>query len=159
MTATPQRADGRLGEVWQEIVFQRGIAEMIAAGYLADVRGVRVGLEAVDLDAVAQSGGDFDADALGDALEQAAAPAHVLAAYRQHAEGRKTVVFVPTVALAHRMAAVFRDAGIPAEAVDGDHPSGAPARHPRAVPDRRDAGAGQRRRSSARATTSRRSPA
>ena len=119
VTATPQRADGRLGEVWQEIVFQRGIAEMIAAGYLADVRGVRVGLDAVDLDAVAQSGGDFDADALGDALEQAAAPAHVLAAYRQHAEGRKTVVFVPTVALAHRMATVFRDAGIPAEAVDG----------------------------------------
>ena len=122
VTATPQRADGRLGEVWQEIVFQRGIAEMIAAGYLADVRGVRVGLEAVDLDAVAQSGGDFDADALGDALEQAAAPAHVLAAYRQHAEGRKTVVFVPTVALAHRMAAVFRDAGVPAEAVDGTTP-------------------------------------
>ena len=122
VTATPQRADGRLGEVWQEIVFQRGIAEMIAAGYLADVRGVRVGLEAVDLDAVAQSGGDFDADALGDALEQAAAPAHVLAAYRQHAEGRKTVVFVPTVALAHRMATVFRDAGIPAEAVDGTTP-------------------------------------
>ena len=121
VTATPQRADGRLGEVWQEIVFQRGIAEMIAAGYLADVRGVRVGLEAVDLDAVTQSGGDFDADALGDALEQAAAPApaHVLAAYRQHAEGRKTVVFVPTVALAHRMAAAFRDAGVPAEAVDG----------------------------------------
>ena len=122
VTATPQRADGRLGEVWDEIVFQRGIAEMIAAGYLADVRGVRVGLEAVDLDAVTQSGGDFDADALGDALEQAAAPAHVLAAYRRHAEGRKTVVFVPTVALAHRMAAAFRDAGIPAEAIDGTTP-------------------------------------
>jgi superfamily II DNA or RNA helicase len=119
VTATPQRADGRLGKVWQEIVFQRGIAEMIAAGYLADVRGVRVGLEAVDLDAVAQASGDFDPDALGDALEQAAAPAHVVAAYREHAEGRKTVVFVPTVALAHRMASVFRDAGIPAEAVDG----------------------------------------
>ncbi len=132
VTATPQRADGRLGEVWQEIVFQRGIAEIIQAGYLADVRGVRVGLEAVDLDAVAQSGGDFDADALGDALEQAAAPAHVLAAYRQHAEGRKTVVFVPTVALAHRMAAVFRDAGIPAEALDGT----TPLEHRRATLDR-----------------------
>ena len=120
VTATPQRADGRLGEVWQEIVFQRGIAEMIQAGYLADVRGVRVGLESVDLDTVAQSGGDFDADALGEALEQASAPAHVLTAYRQHAEGRKTVVFVPTVALAHRMASVFRAAGIPAEALDGN---------------------------------------
>ena len=122
VTATPQRADGRLGEVWQEIVFQRGIAEMIHAGYLADVRGVRVGLEAIDLDAVTQAGGDFDADALGDALEQAAAPAHVVAAYRQHANARKTVVFVPTVTLAHRMARLFRESGIPAEAVDGTTP-------------------------------------
>ena len=122
VTATPQRADGRLGEVWQEIVFQRGIAEMIRAGYLADVRGVRVGLESVDLDAVAQAGGDFNPDALGDALEQAAAPAHVLSAYRQHADDRKTVVFVPTVTLAHRMATVFSEAEIPAEAVDGTTP-------------------------------------
>ncbi len=72
---------------------------------------------------MAESGGDFDADALGNALEHASAPAHVLAAYRQHGEQRKTVVFVPTVALAHRMATVFRDAGITAEALDGgtDH--------------------------------------
>ena len=122
VTATPQRADGRLGDVWQQIVFQRGIAEMIGAGYLADVRGVRVGLEHIDLAAVAQAGGDFDPDALGDALEAADGPAHVLAAYRQHAEGRKTVVFVPTVALAHRMAGVFTEAGVAAEALDGATP-------------------------------------
>jgi superfamily II DNA or RNA helicase len=123
VTATPQRSDGRLlGEVWEEIVYQRGIAEMIRAGYLTDVRGVRVGLQQVDLEQVAQAGGDFQAEALGDALEQASAPQHVLAAYRAHAGGRKAVVFVPTVALAHRMAGVFRDAGIPAEALDGTTP-------------------------------------
>jgi superfamily II DNA or RNA helicase len=123
VTATPARTDGKhLGEVWEEIIYQRGIAEMIRAGYLADVRGVRVGLEQVNLDAVQQSGGDFDAEALGDALEQASAPLHVLAAYREHAMGRKAVVFAPTVALAHRIAAVFRDAGIRAEAIDGKTP-------------------------------------
>ncbi|MGA2014974.1 MAG: DEAD/DEAH box helicase [Solirubrobacteraceae bacterium] len=120
VTATPARADGTpLGVVWEEIVYQRGIAEMIRAGYLADVRGLRVGLEAVDLDDVAQSGGDYQADALGEALEQASAPRHVLAAYQRHATGRKTIVFVPTVALAYRMAGVFRDAGIAAEGLDG----------------------------------------
>ena len=119
VTATPQRTRGNLGEVWQEIVYQRGIAEMIAAGYLVDVRGIRVGLEAIDLEAVAQKGGDFDADQLGDALEQASAPAHVLAAYLKHASDRKTVVFVLTVALAHRMAETFRQAGVAAEALDG----------------------------------------
>jgi superfamily II DNA or RNA helicase len=123
VTATPRRSDGRLGDVWQEVTFQRGVAEMIQAGYLADVRGVRVGLEAVDLDNVAQSGGDYDPDALGDALEQASAPRHVLAAYQQHAAGRKTAVFVPTVALAHTIARVFCDAGIAAEALDGNTPS------------------------------------
>jgi superfamily II DNA or RNA helicase len=119
VTATPQRTRGNLGEVWQEIVYQRAIAEMIAAGYLVDVRGIRVGLEAIDLETVAQKGGDFDADQLGDALEQASAPAHVLAAYLEHARDRKTVVFVPTVALAHRMAETFRQAGVAAEALDG----------------------------------------
>jgi superfamily II DNA or RNA helicase len=123
VTATPARADGkRLGDVWQEIVYQRGIAEMIRAGYLADIRGVRVGLEQVKLDEVEQSGGDFDADALGKVLERASAPLHVLTAYRQHATGRKAIVFVPTVALAHRMATVFREGGIRAEALDGTTP-------------------------------------
>jgi hypothetical protein len=122
VTATPRRSDGRLGDVWQEVTFQRGIAEMIQAGYLADVRGIRVGLEAVDLDNVAQSGGDYDPDALGDALEQASAPRHILAAYHQHAAGRKTAIFVPTVALAHTVARVFSDAGIAAGALDGSTP-------------------------------------
>lgn len=123
MTATPQRSDGKLlGEVWEEIVYQRGIAEMIRAGYLADVRGIRVGLESVDLDQVTQSGGDYQADALGEALEQAAAPQHVLAAYQAHARNRTAVVFVPTVALAHRMAGAFRTAGIAGEALDATTP-------------------------------------
>jgi ATP-dependent helicase IRC3 len=122
VTATPQRSDRQqLGDVWQQIVYQRGIAEMIRAGYLADVRGVGVGLD-TDLDGVAQSGGDFQADALGAVLEEASAPRHVLAAYRAHADGRKALVFVPTVALAHTMARVFRDAGTPAEALDGTTP-------------------------------------
>jgi superfamily II DNA or RNA helicase len=122
VTATPQRSDrNQLGDIWQQIVYQRGIAEMIRAGYLADVRGVRVGLE-TNLDQIAQTGGDFDAEALGGALEQAAAPRHVLAAYRAHASGRKVLLFVPTVALAHTMAAAFRDAGIPAEALDATTP-------------------------------------
>ncbi|MGH2947300.1 MAG: DEAD/DEAH box helicase [Solirubrobacteraceae bacterium] len=136
VTATPQRSDRQqLGDVWQEVVYQREIAEMIRAGYLADVRGVRVGLQA-NLDRVAQTGGDFDAEALGDALEQASAPQHVLAAYRAHATGRKALVFVPTVALAHHMARVFRDAGVAAESLDGT----TPLAHRRAILERLRAG-------------------
>jgi superfamily II DNA or RNA helicase len=137
VTATPRRSDGQLlGEVWEEIVYQRAISGMIRAGYLTDVRGIRVGLEQIDLEMVAQSGGDFQADALGAALEQAAAPRHVLAAYRTHAAGRKALVFVPTVALAHTMAEVFREGGIPAEALDG----ATPLEHRRAILQRLSSG-------------------
>ena len=43
-------------------------------------------------------------------------------AYLAHAGTRKGVVFTPTVLVAHRMAAALRDAGVPAEAVDGAMP-------------------------------------
>jgi hypothetical protein len=136
VTATPQRSDRQqLGDVWQQVVYQRGSAELIRAGYLADVRGVRVGLQA-NLDDVVQSAGDFQADALGAALEDASAPRHVLAAYCEHAAGRKALVFVPTVALAHHMARMFQDAGIAAEALAGT----TPAERRRAILDRLRAG-------------------
>lgn len=119
VTATPERADRKqLGEMWQEVVYQRGIEEMIRDGYLCDLRGVRIQL-AVDLSKVKVSAGDFQADQLGEALEEASAPRHVLAAYQEHAAGRTALLFTPTVALAHHMAQVFTTAGVPAEALDG----------------------------------------
>ena len=67
VTATPARSDGGLGQVWDEIVYQYGVLDGIRNGYLADVCGIRVGLE-TRLDEVRQSGGDFDHDQLGKAL-------------------------------------------------------------------------------------------
>jgi superfamily II DNA or RNA helicase len=122
VTATPSRADGKqLGDVWQEIVYQRGIVEMIREGYLCDVRGVRLELE-VELEKVRQSGGDFDEGELGDALEDASAPEHAVHAYRRHAYGRRALLFAPTVKMARTFACAFREAGVAAEAVDGTTP-------------------------------------
>jgi ATP-dependent helicase IRC3 len=46
VTATPMRGDYvGLDAVFQEIVYQKSILEMILAGYLADLRGVQVGLQ------------------------------------------------------------------------------------------------------------------
>ena len=50
------------------------------------------------------------------------APAHVVEAYLEHANGRKALAFTPGVKLAHDMADAFRDAGIVAEALDGGTP-------------------------------------
>jgi superfamily II DNA or RNA helicase len=110
-----------LGQVWQKIVYQKSLLEMITAGYLCDVRAIRISLQ-VNLDEVHTRHGDFVESQLGGALLRANAPKHVVRAYREHAGGRKALVFTPTVQLAHDMAEAFQGAGIAAEALDGTTP-------------------------------------
>jgi ATP-dependent helicase IRC3 len=119
VTATPERADGAsLGEVWEKVVYSRSLLEMIRAGYLADLRGLRVRLD-VDLSRLRVSHGDFVDSEAAEVLTAADAPAHARAAYLEHAADRRALLFTPTVELAHEMAASFREGGVPAEAVDG----------------------------------------
>ncbi|MGQ4358892.1 DEAD/DEAH box helicase [Streptomyces sp. SAS_272] len=119
-TATMTRADGGLAEVWEEVVFTLDILEMIEDGYLCDVRGKRVIVDGLDLDAVKTRNGDLQEGQLGQALDDSGAPKIVAEAYRQHAGGRPGVVFTPTVDTAQSMAEAFTAAGIPAAAVWGD---------------------------------------
>jgi ATP-dependent helicase IRC3 len=123
VTATPERGDRvGLAPVFEEIVYQRDILDMIKAGYLCDLQAVRIMLE-VNLDRVEVRGGDFvDAD-LGDALKEAHAPEHVVEAYRRYADGRKALLFTPTVQLAGEMAEAFSAAGIPAGVVSAETPA------------------------------------
>lgn len=122
VTATPMRADGEaLSQAFTEVVYEKHISEMIRAGYLCDIRGVRVGIDC-DLARVPTTNGDLDAGKLGKALAAANAPQHVVVAYQAHAQGRKAIVFTPTVELAHEQAAMFRYGGIDAEALDGETP-------------------------------------
>src|SRR5262249_53884745 len=103
VTATPTRGD-RIGpdDIFEVIVYNRPILDMIESGYLADLRAIQVHLEA-DLDALRVRGGDFADDELGDALLEANAPEHAAAAYCEHAAGRKALIFTPTVSLAYAM--------------------------------------------------------
>ncbi|MFH8410691.1 DEAD/DEAH box helicase [Streptomyces sp. NPDC018019] len=119
-TATMTRADGGLAEVWQEVVFTLDILDMIEDGYLCDVRGKRVIVQGLDLDAVRTRAGDLQDGQLGQALEDSDAGPVVARAYQEHAAGRPGVVFTPTVATAQSMAEAFTAAGIPAAAVWGD---------------------------------------
>ncbi|MBO0745605.1 MAG: DEAD/DEAH box helicase, partial [Candidatus Dormibacteraeota bacterium] len=121
-TATPERSDKqRLEDVWDEIVYRRTLPEMIRAGYLCDLRAVRVGLT-VDLARVRTRDGDFSEADLERELEAADAPRHVVDAYQRHAEGRKALLFTAGVHLAHEMAEALEAAGVPAAAVDGSTP-------------------------------------
>ncbi|HZA22083.1 MAG TPA: DEAD/DEAH box helicase, partial [Dehalococcoidia bacterium] len=121
-TATPERADKMgLGDVWQAVVYQRTILEMMLAGYLCDLRAIQVRLQ-IDLDQLHVRHGDFVDSELGDAMTQANAPQHVVSAYLEHAADRKSLIFTPTVKMAHDMSAAFQAEGIRAEALDGTTP-------------------------------------
>lgn len=114
VTATPERGD-RVGldAVFEEIVYRRELLNMMRAGYLCDLRAVRVHVE-LDLDQLRTSQADFGDEELARALIESDAPKHALAAYQQHAGGRKTLLFAPTVEVARLMAETFGGAGIAA---------------------------------------------
>ena len=122
VTATPARGDRQsLRQVFDGIVYQKTLVEMMQAGYLVDLRAMQVLLHA-DFDALRTQHGDFVEAELESLLLAANAPAQVLAAFQAHAADRKALLFTPTVALAYAMAETFRTAGIPAEALDGTTP-------------------------------------
>jgi ATP-dependent helicase IRC3 len=121
-TATASRHDGAaLGDVFQAIVFEKGLLEMIRLRYLSDIAAIQIKLKA-DFNQLHSRRGDFiesEAEAL---LMDADAPQHVVAAYQEHAAGRKGIVFTAGVKLAKLMAAEFVKADIRAEEVDGETP-------------------------------------
>ncbi|WP_459246944.1 DEAD/DEAH box helicase [Streptomyces youssoufiensis] len=119
-TATMTRTDGGLAEVWESVVFRLDILDMIADGYLCDVRGKSVTVDTLDLNKVKSRGGDLVDGQLGKALEDSGALDAVAKAYRDHAADRPGVVFTPTVATAQAAAASLRAVGIKAAPVWGD---------------------------------------
>lgn len=123
-TATAERHDKRtdLRTVFAEMPYARSLLEMITAGYLCDLRAERVTLDQLDLSKVKKSRGDFQADALGAALEAADAVDHAVAAYLEHALDRPCVAFFPTVALSRDAATAFQSVNVDARHIDGTTP-------------------------------------
>jgi superfamily II DNA or RNA helicase len=119
-TATPKRGDGQgLDAVFQEIVFSRGLPEMIQAGYLAPVAGYRLETD-IDLSRVKTRMGDFVTSHLSLAVNIAPRNDLVVNVFRSHLKDRQTLCFCVDVAHAHCLADAFNQAGIPAAAVSGE---------------------------------------
>ena len=121
-TATMTRTDGGLAEVWQEVVFNLDILDMISDGYLCDVRGRRIIVDGLDLDSVKTRNGDLQEGQLGQVLDDSGAIDVIAQAYREHAPDRSGVAFTPTVATAQSLAAALNASGTTAAAVWGDMP-------------------------------------
>lgn len=120
-TATLARGDGvGLGDVWDDVVFQRSVLWMISKGYLVDVRGRSVAVQDLDLGRVKKTGGDYQAGALGAAMISSGAPGVTARAMTEHAPGRRSIVFAPDVASAYATAAALDNEGITCDVVEGN---------------------------------------
>lgn len=119
VTATPDRGDGKgLDDLFDEVTFAYDIRWGITHGYLSDLRGIRVKL-AADFGGLKVQRGDYDVGHAGAMLDEADAPNLIAKAWLEHAAGRRTIVFTPTVATAESVAEAFRAVGVKAASVDG----------------------------------------
>jgi superfamily II DNA or RNA helicase len=122
VTATARRADAvGLGCVFEDVVYHASILTMIRAGYLADLRGLRVRAGG-DLSGVGTRHGDFAERQLARAVNTPERNAAVVAAYLEHAAGRKALAFTADVQHALDLAQAFRESGVEAAAVYGGMP-------------------------------------
>lgn len=125
VTATMIRGDDKaLGEIWQDVVYSRSIAEMIAEGWLVRPRGIRVRVQDLDLGGVRKYRGDYSEASLGAAIEDSLAPEAVAKAMAEHAmlpDGtvRPTLLFAPLVRTAELFRDALRDAGFTSEVLSG----------------------------------------
>jgi len=123
VTATPDRGDGKgLDDLFDEVAFSYDLLWGIRAGYLADLRGKRVVVDTLDMGAVKVRRGDFDQGQAGRAMEDAEVDRFVVAAWLEHALGRRTLVFTPTVEVARLVAEAFQHVGVAAAYVHGGTP-------------------------------------
>ena len=97
LTATAFRTDkAALGEVFEAVIFERGILPMMKAGYLCDARGIAVKTDA-DLSGVRSRAGDLAVEELSLAVDTPERNRLIAKSYIEHAKGRRAVTFTVNV--------------------------------------------------------------
>lgn len=118
VTATMSRGDRRgLGDVWEDVVYEKDTMWAIGQGWLVEPRGRVVVSEHLDLNKAKVSRGDYQDGELGELVSQDVV--HIVDAWVEHADNRITVAFCPTIASSQLMAEEFRRRGIPTGEVYG----------------------------------------
>ena len=124
VTATPERTDGiGLDSVYEEIVYQVGIMDLIDQGYLVPLRGRKITIE-VDFSSLksrrtADGFMDYRMDEVENLMEAGNWHENVAKGWLRFASDRRTIAFVPRVKMAYRLAEYLREQGIAAAALDG----------------------------------------
>lgn len=119
-TATMSRSDSRgLGDLWQEIVYERDTLWGIVNGFLVDVEAQSVTVDDLNLAEIAKNHGDYQEGKLGDALIASGAADVTAKAYLETAGDRQGLIFTPNVASAIEFQRAFVNAGIETAAILG----------------------------------------
>ena len=120
VTATPRRGDKvRLDDIFDEIVYERTMVDLIEEGWLAPPRAYRF-TSSADLSTVRIVGGDYEAKGLSSAINVDARHEVALRAYLDPEVGagtRKNLVFCVDIAHAEALASYFCTHGVEARAV------------------------------------------
>jgi len=125
LTATPYRSDNRgLGELYEDLVVIASPRVLVDAGFLVDPRVFTVpAAELPDLSRVKLKGGDYDEAQLAAAMDQANLVGDIVDHWKRLAAGVRTVAFAVNVDHSKHIAQRCREAGVPAEHLDGETPT------------------------------------
>ena len=119
-TATAFRNDSKgLLEVFEKIVYQKNIKEMIADGYLCKPNGIRVATD-LNLDKVKTSDEDFSATSLAQVMNTPELNQLVVQTYIDRANNRKAICFGVTINHATNLSDRFNANGVPSACVHGN---------------------------------------
>jgi superfamily II DNA or RNA helicase len=117
VTATPYRGDARsLGQYFEDIAHEVSLVELIQDGYLAPVTVRTVPLK-IDISGVSTRAGDFSDEEVAEVLDPLLE--EIGQAIVQYAAERKSLVFVPLIKTADRLAGILRELGLRAEMISG----------------------------------------
>ena len=120
VTATADRADKRnLGTYFESQAFEYTMTQAIREGYLCPIKAQMIPLE-LDISKVGISGGDYNADEIGHALQPFLR--QIAREIAEHYADRKTVVFLPLIHTSQTFCALLREMGVPAAEVNGNSP-------------------------------------
>lgn len=100
-TATATRADGTLGDVWDKVVFERGLMWAIDNGFLIKPHGLTVVHPDLELDKVKIVAGDYQARDLEKAMR--ASSESTVTAMMTHAADKRCIVFAAGVEHAYEI--------------------------------------------------------
>ncbi|MGC9502514.1 DEAD/DEAH box helicase [Baaleninema sp.] len=120
VTATPARIDGQgFKDLYDSLILGPSVGELIDRGYLSPFK-LFAAPKTVDTTGLKKTGGDYNPKQLAKAVSNSLVMGDLIEAWQEFAAHKKTVVFAVNVEHSQAIAEAYRNAGIPAEHLDGN---------------------------------------